>query len=523
MYLLVKRYISALLFSALLVQGAPMRKKPKLVVAITIDQFRYDYLNRFRSSYTGGLARLLERGAVFTNAHYEHFPTVTAVGHSTFLSGATPSVSGIVGNEWYDRESGKQVTSVSDNTVDLLGGQPGRHGSSPHRMLVSTIGDELKMADPQSKAVGISSKDRSAILPVGRMADGAYWFDTSAGNFVSSSYYFKQMPEWAVQFNRSRAVDKWAGKNWVGFDAKEGAQPFLKLPAAGSRNYYNLLDRTPFHNDLLALFSEAAIEGEQLGADEVTDVLSVSFSANDRIGHAMGPDSPEVRDVSVWTDRTLGRFFDYLDKKVGAGEYLVVITADHGVAPLPEVMRERKMPGGRMPEGVVLNTIRAALTAKYGAGDWVVGKSGPAPYFNYPLIAEKKLDIEEVQNVAAAAVRDLPHIYRVYTRSDLRRGGSIGDFVDNRVRAGFHYERASDLFVVSQPYWLFEASGTSHGTPYNYDSHVPLIFMGPGVKAGRYNNRVAVNDIASTFATMLDVELPTGAAGRVLTEILEQQ
>ena len=185
-----------------------------------VDQFRYDYLNRFREFYTGGFARMLERGAVFTNAHYEHFPTVTAVGHSTILSGATPSISGIVGNEWYDRESGKQVTSVSDDTVDMLGATSGRGGSSPRRLLVSTIGDELKMQNPASKAIGISSKDRSAILPVGRMANGAYWFDTGTGNFVTSTYYVKQLPEWVVTFNESRIVDQWADKDWSAFDAK---------------------------------------------------------------------------------------------------------------------------------------------------------------------------------------------------------------------------------------------------------------------------------------------------------------
>jgi predicted AlkP superfamily pyrophosphatase or phosphodiesterase len=519
----MKKLISAFLLSALVLTCAPVSKKPKLVVAIAVDQFRYDYLNRFRSNYTGGFARMLDGGAVFTNAFYEHFPTVTAVGHSTILSGATPSISGIVGNEWYDRETGKQVTSVSDDTVDMLGAIAGRGGSSPRRLMVSTLGDELKMVNADSKVVGISSKDRSAILPAGRMANAAYWFDVGTGNFVTSNYYFKQMPEWAVKFNQNRVVNQWADKAWMPFDAKEGAKPFLKLPAASERGYYNTLDRSPFHNDLLELFAEAAIEGEQLGADDVTDVLTVSFSANDRIGHSVGPDSPQVRDISVWTDRTLGKFFDYLDKKVGAGNYLIVLTADHGVAPLPEVMQERKMPGGRIPEGTVLNAVQGALTAKYGTGEWVVGKSGPAPYFNYKLIREKKLEIEDVQNTAAAALRDLPHIYRVYTRSDLRRGSSLDDMIDRRVRAGFNYERSSDLFIVSAPYWLFEAAGTSHGTPYNYDAHVPVIFMGAGVKAGRYNGRIAVNDIAPTLATMLDVELPTGAAGRVLVEMLEHQ
>jgi hypothetical protein len=518
----MKKLLSALLLLSALGHSAPT-KKPKLVVAIVVDQFRYDYLNKFRSSYTGGFARMLDQGAVFTNAYYEHFPTVTAVGHSTILSGATPSISGIVGNEWYDRETGKQVTSVSDATVEELGSNAGKGGASPRRLLVSTVGDELKMANARSKVVGMSSKDRSAILPAGRMANGAYWFDVASGNFVSSTFYFKQLPEWVTRFNESRVVDQWAGKNWTSFDGKSETKPFLKLPAKGEKNYYNLLDRTPFHNDLLELFAEAAIEGEQLGSDDVTDVLSVSFSANDRVGHAVGPDAPQVRDIAVWTDRTIGRLFDYLDKKIGAGNYLAFFTADHGVAPMPEVMQERKMPGGRIPEGAVLNAVQGALATRYGAGEWVVGKSGPAPYLNHKLIHEKKLDLEEVQNTAAQGVRELPHIYRVYTAADLRHGNALEDMVDRRVRAGFHYQRASDLFIVSEPYWLFEAGGTSHGTPYNYDAHVPVVFFGAGIKAGRYNMRVAVNDIATTLATILDVEPPSGSSGRVLTDMLQQQ
>ena len=512
--------IALLLLCALTIWPAPA-KKPRLVILIAVDQFRYDYLNRFRGAYNAGLERLLTKGAVFTDAHYEHFPTVTAVGHSTMLSGATPSISGIVGNEWFDRETGKQVTSVSDSSVDLLGAEAGRKGSSPHRLLVSTVGDELRMVNPNSKVVGVSSKDRSAILPVGRMANGAYWFDTGTGSFVSSTYYFKQLPSWVAKFNDSRIVDQWGGRDWKPADGNGKA--FLTLPAKGDNKYYNALDRTPYHNELLELFAEAAVEGEQLGSDDIPDVLSVSFSANDRIGHSVGPDSPEVRDVSIVTDRVIGRLFDFLDKKVGADNYIAVLTADHGVAPLPEVMAGRKMPGGRMPEGVVLNAIEKALSARYGAGQWVLGSSGPAPYLNYALISEKKLDLEEVQNTAAAAVREIPHIYRVYTRAEMRRGGGIGDLVDRRVRAGFHYQRSSDLFVVSEPYWLFERSGTSHGTPYNYDSHVPVIFMGAGIKSGRYNFHIAVNDIAPTLATVLDVEIPSGSAGRVLNEMLSTQ
>jgi predicted AlkP superfamily pyrophosphatase or phosphodiesterase len=516
----MKKLLSVLAI-CLCASAAPPRKKPKLLVLVAVDQFRYDYLTRFRAEYKAGLARLLDNGAVFTNAHYEHFPTVTAIGHSTMLSGATPSISGIVGNEWFDRETGKQVTSVSDDGTTLTGVEGARRGASPKRLLVSTIADELKMVDNLSKAIGISSKDRSAILPLGRMADAAFWFDTTTGNFVSSTYYSQTFPSWADKFNKARTVDQWVGKTWSPADAQAAAPGFLKLGATAEKGYYDNIDRSPFGNELLVLFAEAAIDAEKLGADDHTDVLTVSLSANDRVGHSLGPDAPEVRDISIQTDRLLGGFFEYLDRHVGAGNYIAVLTADHGVAPMPEVMGKRRMPGGRLPEGAVLNAIQTALTQKFGEGQWIVGKSGPAPYFNYDLIRQKKLSHEEVENAAAEAVRAVPHIYRVYTRSQLRAGRVLTDLVDRRVANGFHHERGSDLFVVSEPYWLFEARGTSHGTPYNYDSHVPVILMGPGIKPGRYVNRAAVNDIAPTLATLLDVETPSGASGRVLSEALE--
>ncbi len=497
----MNRLILAALSAATFICAAQTRPapppKPKLVVMIVVDQFRADYLWRFRGDYTGGLKRLIDKGAVFTNAHYEHFPTVTAVGHSTVLSGALPAASGIVGNEWFDRKTGKQVTSVSDESVTTLG-VAGRKGASPHNLLVSTVGDELKMSGKgPAKVVGLSIKDRSAILPAGRMADGAYWLDKNSGNFVSSTFYFPELPAWAKTFNEKKAIDQWKG----------------------TMDYGKLSD-SKFGNDIVELFAEAAIEGENLGGNGGTDLLSISFSVNDTIGHAKGPDSPEVKEISIRTDQVLARFFAFLEKRVGMQNVLVVLTADHGVAPLPELMQSRRMPGGRMTEKVVLDAIRKALNEKYGEAEWILGKSGPSPYLNHKLIADSKLDLEEVQQLAAQAVRQLPHIARVFTREELRRGQAMNDLAGRRVQNGFFYQRASDLFIVPEPYWLFEEKGTSHGTPWNYDSHVPVVFLGPWVKPGRYHELAAVNDIAPTLSTLLDIELPSGASGRVLSEAL---
>ena len=515
---------ATLSLAALILTAAPSRhggayKKPKLVLAIVVDQFRYDYLTRFQADYNSGLATLTSRGAVFTNAHFEHFPTVTAVGHSTILSGATPSLSGIVGNEWYDHAARKQVTSVSDDSVQLLGGTPGKRASSPRQLLVSSVGDELKLAvQGKSKVIGISVKDRAAILPAGRMADAAYWFDDTSGNFVSSTWYFPDLPGWVKEFNSSRVADRFVGQSWTPFD-NPSAAPFRTMPAKAGEKYFGQMERTPWGSEILEMFAEKAIEAEKLGEDTWPDLLSVSFSSNDYVGHPFGPHDPAVRDISIRTDRILGRFLKFVDAKVGLDNVLVVFTADHGVAPLAEYMQKQNMPGGRLLEQDVLDTVQKALADRFGPGNWVAGKSGPAPYFNRDLIREKKLDPAEVQEVAALAVRELPHIFRVYTREQLRHGQILEDRVGRRVGNSFHNQRGSDLFIIAEPYWVFEKSGASHGSPFNYDSHVPVIFMGQGIQPGRYDRAIAVNDVAPTLAAILEIETPSGAEGRVLEEM----
>lgn len=513
---MTKRSLAFLLLALPLLVHAQSARRPKLIVAIAVDQFRYDYLTRFRDQYTGGLARLLNQGAVFTNANYDHFPTVTAIGHSTFLSGATPSVSGIIGNDWWDRDTGASVTSVEDNKVEMLGGE-GKAGkaASPRRMLVSTLGDELKMAGRGSKVIGISVKDRSAILPAGHMADGAYWFDSNSGNFVSSTYYFSELPAWAAAFNRKRMADTFVGAVWK---PVTGGAALKTMASKAGKEFYNSLDSTPYSNELVRSFAEAAIAGEQLGKRNTTDVLAVSFSANDYVGHAVGPDDPQVRDISIRTDRMLGEFFRYIDTQVGMHNVLVVFTADHGVAPVPEVNMERKMPGGRLANTGA--AMEKRLTERYGAGKWLL-KSGTAAYLNRPLIEQKKLDLKEVAEVAAAAAREVPHVFRVYTQEQLRRGAVPGDVFDRRILNGFHHQRSADITIIQDPYYLAEgkAGTTSHGTPFAYDTHVPVIFMGDWIKPGRYHDKAAPNDIAPTLATLLDVETPSGSVGRVLFQI----
>ena len=510
------------LWAALTGRGAPQPGRPKLVLAIVIDQFRYDYLTRFRADYMAGLDRLLRRGAVFTNARYEHFPTVTACGHAIFMTGAMPSLNGIVGNDWFDRETGQTVTSVSDDSVRLLGAEG--KGASPRRLLASTLGDEMKMAGRgKPRVIGISLKDRAAILPAGHMADGAYWFDTRSGSFVSSTFYFPGLPQWVKEFNQARPADRYLGASWNPLAPSPDYPAFSKTLAgpAGSK-FYESLDASPFGNELVEAFAERAIERERLGQRGPTDLLTVSFSANDYVGHDAGPDSPEVRDMALRTDRLIGRLMDFADARVGRGNTLVVLTADHGVAPLPELLEQWRMPGGRLPAKALLDAIEDALKKKFGGGPWVAGGSGGAPYFNRDLIRARKLTEAEVQRVAAEAAAAVPHVFRVYTREQLVNGAALDDPITRRVLNGFFPSRSGDLIILEDAYWIPSTRGTTHGSLFGYDSHVPVIFMGPHVRAGRYDGRILPNDIAPTLATMLEVETPSGATGRVLTEMLQR-
>ncbi len=499
------------LFIALPLAGqnnaAPTKPQPpKLVLAIVIDQFRYDYLTRFHSEYTGGFKRFFEHGAVFTNAHLEHVPTVTAVGHSTFLSGATPALSGIIGNEWWDWSSHKRVTSVSDADTKLLGSTG--EGSSPKRLLQSTLGDEMKMSGKGGKVVGVSIKDRAAILPSGHMADGAYWFDGKTGNFVSSTFYFAALPEWVAQFNASRPADKYAGKTWMG----------KTMAGTPDAKFYAGLDATPFGNELILQFAEKALVAEKLGAGSKMDLLAVSFSSNDYVGHAMGPDSEEVHDMALRVDKLVGELIRAAETEAGVGRVLVVLTADHGVAPVPEVNQKRKMPGGRFDEKAELDAVEKALTSRFGApkDKWIVYSGEGSLFLNEPNLR----DAAEVERVAADAVRALPHVFRVYTRTQLMNGAILEDPVGIRMRNGFNAARSGNVIVMLDPYWITGRSGTTHGAPFDYDTHVPVLFLGPRIRAGRYNANIMVNDIAPTLATMLDVETPSGSVGRVLDEML---
>lgn len=565
--------ISLLLFLTIVTSGqrrpqvGPANARPRLVLLIAVDQFRYDYLERFGDLFVqNGFRRLLREGASWTQSNYDHFPTYTAPGHGTMMTGAYPAETGIIGNEWLDRASGKRVTSVSDEMVKLLGGGPNETASSPSRLMTSTVGDELRLAsNDRAKVIGISVKDRSAILPAGRHANAAYWFSTTSGNMVSSTYYFNQLPAWVTTFNATRPADKYFGAKWERLIAEDeyvkragpDSSPWETVSSSsgdtnafphtitGSANaigqaFYWALDYSPFTNDILVSFTQQAIVNEKLGQDDDTDVLTVSFSANDYVGHRYGPYSQEVMDVTLRTDRQLATLLDFVDARVGLSNTVVALTADHGVSPIPEHAATLGLGGARLKTADLFTAVSKALSAKYNpqskspdpSADYLLKEPGTMReyfingnlYFNYDALRRDGVNVEEFSQVVVAAALTVPGVARAFSRTQLQRGAtSITDPIERRVLHGFSPSRSGDVVVVAEPFkYLGDTITATHGSAYSYDTHVPTIIMGTGVKAGQYLEPATPADIAPTLSALLRITPPSNATGRVLIEALRK-
>jgi len=542
-------------------------KRPRLVLLIVVDQFRYDYLTRFGDLFTSrGLGRLMREGASWVEANYDHVPTYTAPGHATLMTGAWPAETGIIGNDWFDRDSEKKVSSVTDDTTMMLGGRPDQKGKSPRRLLCSTVGDELRLTDnDRSKVIGISAKDRSAILPAGRHANAAYWFNTDNGNMVSSNYYFSEMPQWVTSFNSSRMVDKWLGASWTrllpsedeylkraGKDdvpwenldkSSNDTNTFPHVVAGGAKSpgraYYRALDYTPFSNDLLVAFAKEAITNERLGADDDTDVLTVSFSANDHIGHRFGPYSQEAMDISLRVDRQIASLLDFIDDRVGLANTIVVFSADHGVSPVPEHAALMNLPARRPSREQLLKIVQDGLHARYArkdrpADDYIRTFSNEAGlinlnfYLNRAALSRDGIDLDECENVVGEAAMRLPGVARYFTRTQLEKSPPpMSDAMARRVHHGFNSQRSGDVIVVMEPYNILftlpddpneSRLSTTHGSGYSYDTHVPLIIMGRDFAAGNYAQAAMPADIATSLARALNIQTPSCSVGRILLE-----
>ncbi|HMJ25635.1 MAG TPA: alkaline phosphatase family protein [Pyrinomonadaceae bacterium] len=544
--------------------------RPKLVLLIVVDQFRYDYLNRFGDLFgSRGIGRLMREGASWTETNFDQVPTFTAPGHAVFMTGAWPSQTGIVANEWYERDTGRKVKSVTDDTTNKLGGKPGEKGYSPRRLLCSTVGDELRIAGgDRPKVIGISAKDRSAILPVGRRANAAYWFGTDNGNMVSSNYYFKQEPEWVDRFNSRHLADGWFGARWerllpeaeylkrAGQDdvpwenrdkTSNDTNFFPHVITGGAsrpeRAFYKALDYTPFSNDLLIAFAEEAITNEKLGENAQTDMLTVSFSSNDYVGHRFGPYSQEVMDMTVRVDRQIGTLLDFVDARVGLRNTVVIFSADHGASPVPEQAALMNLPGRRYQKADLRKIVEDGLRERYArkdrpATDYIQSFANKGEtedglinanfYLNRAALQRDGIDLDECERVVGELSLRMPGAARYFTRAQLQSNLiSTADPIARRVLNGFYPQRSGDVIVVFEPYnILFDLpddptdprSSATHGSPYSYDTHVPLIIMGRDFARGTYTQPATPADIAPTLSTLLRLQPPSCSVGRVLSE-----
>lgn len=532
------------------VRGAPAAQpsKPKLVVVIVLDQYRYDYTTRFAELYDpdGAFARLRRNGAFFTGAQYGHATTYTGPGHAHLLTGGYASQTGIVGNKWLDRASGKVVAAAGDpDSHWIVEGDEGE-GTSPKNLVGTTVGDELVLnSRGRSKVVAIALKSRSAILLGGKLGT-AYWFNESAGEFTSSTHYMKTHPAWVTAWNERKVADRWFGKEWKAAlpegaggsglddapwegDLKGAGRVFPhaitgKLDRPGA-DFYDALGKSPFANDVQLDFVKAAIEAEGLGADGDPDLLAFSLSATDEVGHTFGPYSREVAEMAVATDRQLGAFLRWLDKKVPGAT--VVLTADHGAAPIPEYMQSLGVEAFRVKKKSLKDAVEVALDAKYGEGEWVLALEDPSLYLDEKVIAARKLVREEVESTAAAALESVRGVQSVYTRSALLRGEPASTAIGRAYQVCFYAPRSGDLFIAMKPYsfWGKYAEydyGDSHGSPYAYDTHVPLVIAGPGILPGVVREPTSMADVAPTIAALLGVTPPPSAEGQPVARILRK-
>ena len=526
--------------------GAPVR----LVVVISIDQFRPDYLQRFRRYFSpGGFNLLLTRGASFTEAHYQHAVTQTCPGHSVILTGSYPNVNGIVANNWFDLTQRREEYCAADTSAQLVG--VNGEGRSPRNLVDSTVGDELKRRTAgRSRIVTIAGKDRSAIMLGGHLADAAYWTEDTL--IVTSSYYMKQLPAWVQRFNASGAVTRYRGSTWnrllpasayrlVGRDDVSGEENpggmgrvFPHRLSSGSSSLGNFItgfQTSPFENEVLVRFAIEAIRQERLGQDDKPDLLAIGFSANDPVGHSYGPDSHEMMDMTLRTDRELERLFGFLEQQIGMERVLIVLTSDHGVAPLPEITRARnpEVRSARIDPAGIAAAAEEALRTRYGEPRgpawmtrpaWILYRGWPWLYLNLPELERRRIAVDEAERVAQEAIRKVPGVARVLAAAEL--GQRRGNVAPSASELSFYPERSGQLYYELAPYLVVGGSpdGTNHGSPWTYDTHVPLLWLGPGVAPGTYQDPVAVADLAPTLSALLGMGPPAGSQGRVLREML---
>lgn len=510
-------------------------ERPKLVVGIVVDQMRWDYLYRYQQRYTdGGFKRLLNEGYSCENTLIPYVPSVTAIGHTCIYTGSVPSIHGIAGNNFVI--DGKKVYCTDDNTVKPVGTTSEAGLMSPRNLWVTTIGDEMKLAsNGRAKVVGVALKDRASILPAGHNPNGAFWFDDVTGHFITSSYYMNKLPRWVEAFNNKQLAKRYLSEPWNTLypkdtytestsdkneyeaDVRPGVEATLplNLPALYKKYGYGIIRNTPFGNALTFDMAKAAVDGELLGADAETDLLTVSCSSTDYIGHQVGTHAIETEDTYLRLDKAIADFLSYLDTKVGKGNYLVFLSADHGAMNNARFLQDCRIPAGNWDDKAMATQLNQVLVKTYpNVGDIVKTVMNYQVFFNHDVIQQHQLDFEKIKQIVLQVLKE---DHNVLYACDMQKvmTESIPDVVKSRIINGYNRERSGDVVVLLKPnHYAHGMKGTDHGAWNPYDTHIPLVFMGWGIAHGATTKPTYMTDIAPTIAALLHVQAPNGCVGQ---------
>jgi predicted AlkP superfamily pyrophosphatase or phosphodiesterase len=516
--------------------------RPKLVVGIVVDQMRWDYLYRYYDRYLGGgFKRLLNEGFSCENTYINHLPAFTAVGHTTIFTGSVPSIDGIAGNDWIDQATGKDVYCVEDSTVQPVGGTGTAGKMSPRNLLATTITDELMLATNfRSRVVGVSLKDRASILPAGHTPTGAFWFDDVKGVFSTSTWYMTQLPEWVTAFNALREPERLAegGWNtlypintylqstpdstpWEGLFKDEKAPVFPHDILKAYKEDHDNIRSSPFGNTLTLDFARAAVDGYALGQRDVTDFLTINCASTDYVGHKYGPNSIEVEDVYLRFDKDLAAFLNYLDAKVGKGNYAVFLTADHGASHAINFMKAHQLPAGFSAMRKVMQGLNDTLTTVTGVKELVISSTNYYVNFNLSHIRAAGLSMDSLKKTAIAYLSYQPGMEYVVDMANIA-AANLPKTIHEMVINGYNRKRSGSILMIPDPGWFdgFD-KGTTHGVWNPQDTHIPLLFMGWGIKHGVSYRTVHMTDIAPTVSALLHIQAPDGNIGEVIPEVIK--
>lgn len=521
------------------------KDSPKLVVGIVVDQMCYEYLYRFYDQFgEDGFKKLMTNGANLRSTNYNYVPTYTGPGHASIYTGTTPSNHGIVGNEWYERESGEVINCVGDSTVQTIGAENASGMCSPKNLKANTITDQLKLTYPNAKVISASIKNRGAILPGGHLSDGSYWYDYATGNFVTSTFFKTELPQWVKDFNALNYAQQYMSQTWDLFSPETNTtiddRPYEgKFPGVSSPTFpYNLaaiidsanmapsklMPYTPFANTFLTDFAINALKSEGLGEDNQTDMLCISYSTPDIIGHMFGPYSREIEDTYLRLDREIARLIKALEQKVGKKGFTLFLTADHAVVPVPQFLMDNNLPGGYFYTSEAMDTLRNQMVEEFGH-DFILAQENLNIYLDHKAMKEQDVDAEDVEEFIAQVILDWEGVKRVFTREQLLESG-MNDEWSSMVSNGYNKSESGDVIFILEPGYLpkYQRSeehpvGTSHGSAYGYDTHVPLLWYGSKVTGDVFCD-VKITDITATLAHILYVQKPNATTGKPIKVLL---